>query len=366
MNKVINIAIDGPAGAGKSTLARRLAADLQLVYVDTGAMYRTIGLYMARCGVDLADSAAVEAATADAITALLARVDAQVANVTAEGAAQVQVVQAASEAAQAAVVAEIEAKGASTLATIPEDYTTVQNAVRGAANAIRKKVSGEVIRVDDVSPMEHYPVVKVACPEGVDPTTVTVRRCGKNIFGVAAKSQAQNGVTFTVNNDGTVSATGTATKATFIGLGSLVLKPGEKYRLSGSPAGSAFDTYVLYIHNNTTGADTYDMGEGRVFTGKEGDLGVTIAVYAGTTVNNLVFRPMVVLGENVEDFEPYGGENYIPPSDGTMSGLRAVSPTMTLMTDTPGVTIKCEYSRDTNKVVNEILEMITALTGVKE
>ena len=39
---------------------------------------------------------------------------------------------------------------------------------------------------------------------------------------------------------------------------------------------------------------------------------------------------------------------------------------MTLMTDTPGVTIKCEYSRDTNKVVNEILEMITALTGVKE
>lgn len=61
MNKVINIAIDGPAGAGKSTLARKLAADLQLVYVDTGAMYRTIGLYMTRCGVDLTDSAAVEA-----------------------------------------------------------------------------------------------------------------------------------------------------------------------------------------------------------------------------------------------------------------------------------------------------------------
>ena len=61
MNKIINIAIDGPAGAGKSTLARKLAADLQLVYVDTGAMYRTIGLYMARCGVDATDAAAVEA-----------------------------------------------------------------------------------------------------------------------------------------------------------------------------------------------------------------------------------------------------------------------------------------------------------------
>ena len=61
MNKIINIAIDGPAGAGKSTLARRLAADLQLVYVDTGAMYRTIGLYMARNGVDVSDAQAVEA-----------------------------------------------------------------------------------------------------------------------------------------------------------------------------------------------------------------------------------------------------------------------------------------------------------------
>jgi len=60
MNRIINIAIDGPAGAGKSTLARRLAADLQLVYVDTGAMYRSIGLYMARCGVDVTDAAAVE------------------------------------------------------------------------------------------------------------------------------------------------------------------------------------------------------------------------------------------------------------------------------------------------------------------
>ena len=42
---MISIAIDGPSGAGKSTLARRLAAQLGYVYVDTGAMYRSIGLY---------------------------------------------------------------------------------------------------------------------------------------------------------------------------------------------------------------------------------------------------------------------------------------------------------------------------------
>lgn len=58
---VINIAIDGPSGAGKSTMAKRLAQELGFLYVDTGAMYRTIALYCARRGVDPRDAAAVEA-----------------------------------------------------------------------------------------------------------------------------------------------------------------------------------------------------------------------------------------------------------------------------------------------------------------
>ena len=58
---MVSVAIDGPAGAGKSTLARRLAADLGYIYVDTGAMYRTIGLYVLRKGKDPKDNAAVDA-----------------------------------------------------------------------------------------------------------------------------------------------------------------------------------------------------------------------------------------------------------------------------------------------------------------
>ena len=45
------IAIDGPAGAGKSTIARKVAADLSIIYVDTGAMYRAVGAYAIRKGV---------------------------------------------------------------------------------------------------------------------------------------------------------------------------------------------------------------------------------------------------------------------------------------------------------------------------
>lgn len=58
---MISVAIDGPSGAGKSSLAKRLAADLGYVYVDTGAMYRSIGLYAVRQGVDLHDADAVAA-----------------------------------------------------------------------------------------------------------------------------------------------------------------------------------------------------------------------------------------------------------------------------------------------------------------
>lgn len=49
---VHNIAIDGPAGAGKSTVAKKVAKELSFVYVDTGAMYRAMALYLLRKGVN--------------------------------------------------------------------------------------------------------------------------------------------------------------------------------------------------------------------------------------------------------------------------------------------------------------------------
>ena len=55
MGKRITIAIDGPAGAGKSTLAKRIAAKLGFLYIDTGAMYRAIALWAIRLGVALSD-----------------------------------------------------------------------------------------------------------------------------------------------------------------------------------------------------------------------------------------------------------------------------------------------------------------------
>ncbi len=59
MNHYYSIAIDGPSGAGKSTLARRCAAAFQFLYVDTGAIYRVVGLAAGRTGTDRRDEAAV-------------------------------------------------------------------------------------------------------------------------------------------------------------------------------------------------------------------------------------------------------------------------------------------------------------------
>lgn len=60
-----NIAIDGPAGAGKSTIAKRAAKELSFIYVDTGAMYRAITLGLMRSGTDIEDVQALERSLAD-------------------------------------------------------------------------------------------------------------------------------------------------------------------------------------------------------------------------------------------------------------------------------------------------------------
>ena len=61
MEKIINIAIDGPGGAGKSTISKTVAKKLDILYVDTGSLYRTIGLFVKLKGVNPKDASAVAA-----------------------------------------------------------------------------------------------------------------------------------------------------------------------------------------------------------------------------------------------------------------------------------------------------------------
>ncbi len=56
MQKIFQIAIDGPSGAGKSTIAKRVAEELAIDYIDTGAMYRAVGLKMLRLGIPMEEN----------------------------------------------------------------------------------------------------------------------------------------------------------------------------------------------------------------------------------------------------------------------------------------------------------------------
>ncbi len=61
LQKHVSVAIDGPSGAGKSTIARVLAKELGFIYVDTGALYRTVGYAVLQNGIDPKDTERVEA-----------------------------------------------------------------------------------------------------------------------------------------------------------------------------------------------------------------------------------------------------------------------------------------------------------------
>ncbi len=70
MKKGFNVAIDGPAGAGKSTIAKRVAKELGFIYIDTGAMYRTLALNCVREEIDLDDENAVAEACKDVVVSI--------------------------------------------------------------------------------------------------------------------------------------------------------------------------------------------------------------------------------------------------------------------------------------------------------
>lgn len=70
MGKLKAVAIDGPAGAGKSTIAKAVSRELGWVYVDTGAMYRAMAVYFLRKGIDAKDAEKITEAAADAFVTL--------------------------------------------------------------------------------------------------------------------------------------------------------------------------------------------------------------------------------------------------------------------------------------------------------
>lgn len=239
-----------------------------------------------------------------------------------------------------------------------EEYTLVQAYLQISSGATLDNVviKPQVERGNTVTDYEAW----------FDPSTVTVTRLGKNLLNNKEKSQTINGITFTVQEDGTVSASGTATAdANFVIYKKPPLEVGETYRLNGNPSGAIESKYYmrLVLAWDVVNHTFYDYGTGIEFEvgGTVTAASLTITVKSGVTANGLLFKPMIRHVSCDDSFEPYTEQTANPAADGTVSGMTSLSPCMTILTDTEGVTVECEYNRDTNKVIADILERIEAL-----
>lgn len=155
-----------------------------------------------------------------------------------------------------------------------------------------------------------------------DSGTVGVTACGKNLLDNTATSVEKAGLSFTINNDGTIKVTGTPTADVYVIVNpSHSLIVGEKYILSGCPEGGGKGKYRLSLRFGESGAYRYffDTGNGLEFTALESTVFVYFEVFANVTVDFIVY-PMI-RPASVEDdtYEPYKGSTVTLPY--TLQGI---------------------------------------------
>lgn len=136
----------------------------------------------------------------------------------------------------------------------------------------------------------------------------------KNLLEVTSTTRTVNGVTFTVNNDQTITVNGTNTgtsTALFV-INDIPLQSGIAYTLSGCPSGGSSATYYIGSLDTTDWQEfTTDIGNGNTATLSEPKtIRFRIGIRSGVTVNNLVFKPMLRRAEITDDtFVPYAPTN---------------------------------------------------------
>ena len=166
---------------------------------------------------------------------------------------------------------------------------------------------------DKLSTLENYNDSEVKSQISINRSTLGYQR--KNLLKNTAVSKTQNGVTVTVNEDGTVSVSGTATAGVALPIGQVEVEKGRTYAVSGCPAGGLSTTYrfdARYYKNGTltTIGGTWDIGEGTIVTlpddADDNRLLIYIRIGNGTDVDGLIFRPMLRYAEITDDtYEPY-------------------------------------------------------------
>ena len=144
-------------------------------------------------------------------------------------------------------------------------------------------------------------------PVDIESAVANFKCVGKNLIPYPysdGTSKTSNGITYTVNDDGSITVNGTATAVSRFGVRAESLnnvKSGERVTLSGCPSGGSNSKYALY----TQTVNNFDLGNGVTFDWAPNISGIAIVIYSGQTVNNLVFKPMLTLAGTDQTFELY-------------------------------------------------------------
>ena len=253
-----------------------------------------------------------------------------------------------------AVTAAVEAEAAATEfeATSRETF----------ANAVKGSAEGEIVRIDDVSPVEHNVAVKV---EHADLTSVTVTRCGKNLINheLIRNRSVTNGITITREGDiitlnGALTANSGLLDTAFCMCGGVNNYYTLSYQhLGGTIVGDVSicigdsnlpndqrQSWVALALKNGDSAKTFQLRKSYIRD-------FWLYAIGGAVFDNFVIKLQFEKGNNKTEYETSNFSTYTPNADGTIEGITSLSPTMTLLTDNAGAVIHCEYNKDTNRAL---------------
>lgn len=268
---------------------------------------------------------------------------------------------------------------------VPKVYHAGQMNVVENAECLKGSKTDTAILLDDISPVSHEMAVKISSDTVTDLKSVKVKKQGKNLVPFPYRdlklgTSTYNGIDFTVYEDGSILINGTATSSTTRYLygsetGMLGLKSGITTSVSKNASDDTQQANVYFICNyyDSTGkmcpgvfASTTSIGTKTITNDWKG-LGIYINIPKGKTLNNLLIKPQLKIGTTATDYEPYISPiEYIPNADGTVEGVTSLYPNTTLLTDTDGVLIDCEYYKDIDKAFNELTTSVALETEVSE
>jgi hypothetical protein len=244
----------------------------------------------------------------------------------------------------------------------------------------RNDTTGGVCRISNIQ-FEEGPTPTEYTPY-VDPASVTVTKCGKNVFNKNNYTIAYDNATINNQSNNVFDITGeVGGGALMYSTGAFAIKLPQGLKLTSKIAVSLYVTLVevgaydnqlrYYAYNDAVAlaSETISLkvGERTKITMICEDIGeIMTRILFYLNDNRIKFEVdtlQIEYADTVTDFNECVETTYTPATDGTILGMKSLSPTMTLLTDTSGAIVECEYNRDTNAVILDLYNKIADLSA---